>query len=154
MTDKSLHSDKTFWTTLKWPAAPNDDDYSVYEQHCQGRVLLLGSTKKLLPLCTQAWDLEPNYNDPRIIDRDWLTLDQHWDTIIGDAVLCFTKEFAEQLLPVLLTHADRVVLRSFLNPNWKTTYAKYFPRVNDLSPQPEEIPINDVYTFYLWNKNP
>jgi len=50
----SIHSDKDFWTHLTWPAAPNEDDYAVFESYCTGRVLLLGSTKLLLPLADEA----------------------------------------------------------------------------------------------------
>ena len=69
----NVHAD-TYWTTLKWPAAPNEDDYRVFEQYCKGNVLLLGSTKLLLPLATEAWDLEPKYPDPKIKDKDWFEL--------------------------------------------------------------------------------
>jgi hypothetical protein len=51
----NIHADRDYWTSLKWPAAPNDADCSVFEQYCTGRVLMLGSTKLLLPLCTEAW---------------------------------------------------------------------------------------------------
>ena len=47
------------------PAAPNNSDYAVFDQYCKGRVLLLGSTKLLLPLATEAWDVNPVYNDPK-----------------------------------------------------------------------------------------
>jgi len=40
-----MHSDKDFWTGLKWPAAPDEDDYRVFESYCKGKVLLLGNTK-------------------------------------------------------------------------------------------------------------
>ncbi len=70
MLDNEMHVDKDFWTNLKWPAAPNEDDYAVFSSYCKGRVLLLGSTKLLLPLATEAWDLEPKYNNPKIKNRD------------------------------------------------------------------------------------
>ena len=147
----NLHEDLNFWCNLEWPAAPDHRDVEVYQQYCNESVLLLGSTEILLPLCTQAWDLEPKYPDARIQNRDWLTLDQHYDTIIGDAVLCFTSEFTQQLLPVIRANCDTFITRSFLRPDWKTTYAEYFPHAADLTPVPEQIPINEVYTFYLWN---
>ena len=50
----TIHADRNFWTNLQWPAAPNIDDYKVFEQYCTGRVLLLGSTQLLLPLATEA----------------------------------------------------------------------------------------------------
>lgn len=149
--NKTMHTDQDFWRNLKWPAAPNNDDYNVYQSYCTGNVLLLGSTQLLLPLCNEAWDLEPKYNDPKIVNRDWFTLDQHWDTIILDGGLAFGREFTERLLPIVLSHCNRFVARAFLNPNWPTKYAVYFPKAHELNPQPTEHPINEVYTFYIWN---
>jgi hypothetical protein len=147
----NIHADNDFWIRLKWPAAPNLDDYKVFESYCKGRVLLLGSTQLLLPLATEAWDLYPLYSDPKLKQRDWFTLDQHWDTIIIDGGLSYGQEFTERLLPVVLSYCDRFVSRTFLNPNWPTKYACYFPLAHELTPVPEEHPINEVYTFYIWN---
>ena len=146
-----MHNDRGYWSNLTWPAAPNQDDYAVFESYCAGRVLLLGSTQLLLPLCTEAWDLEPVYDDPKIKQRDWFSLDSHWDTVIIDGALSYGKEFTEQLLPRVLANCDRFISRTFLNPNWPTKYAVYFPRADDLTPKPQEHPVNNIYTFYIWN---
>jgi hypothetical protein len=146
-----IHADKNYWTGLQWPAAPNLDDYRVFEQYCTGRILLLGSTKLLLPLATEAWDLEPVYDDPKIKQRDWFNLNEHWDTIIIDGALSYGMEFTYQLLPIVLANCDCFISRTFLNPNWPTKYAVYFPRADELVPQPQEHPVNDIYTFYIWN---
>jgi hypothetical protein len=148
----SIHNDKSYWSQLTWPAAPNLDDYGVFEHYCKGQVLLLGSTKLLLPLATEAWDLAPVYDDPKIKVRDWFTLDQHWDTVIVDGALAFGEEYCKQLLAAVLPNCNRFVARAFLNPSWPTRYACYFPRAEELTPQPTEHPINEVYTFYIWNK--
>ena len=66
----SVDADSEYWTSLKWPAAPNLDDYCVFESYCTGRVLLLGSTKLLLPLVDEAWDINPLYDDAKIKARD------------------------------------------------------------------------------------
>jgi len=147
----SIHTDREFWTNLKWPAAPNLADYRVFESYCTGRVLLLGSTKLLLPLATEAWDLEPKYDDAKIKNKDWFTLNEHWDTVIVDGALAFGKEYCKQLLKAVLPNCDRLVARAFLNPDWPTKYAVYFPRAEELNPVPQEHPINKVYTFYIWN---
>lgn len=147
-----LNADKDYWTNLTWPAAPNLDDYNVFQSYCTGTVLLLGSTKLLLPLATEAWDLEPKYDNTKIKNRDWFTLDSHWDTIILDGGLSFGKEFAGKLLSVVLPNCDRFVTRAFLNPSWPTKYAVYFPTADELTPRPTEHPINEVYTFYIWNR--
>jgi len=151
MLDNKKHSDNDFWTKLKWPAAPNEADYAIFKQYCTGKVLLLGSTQLLLPLCDEAWDIEPRYTDPKIKQQDWFSLEEHWNTIILDGGLAFGKEFTERLLTIILPKCDRFVARVFLNPSWKTTYAVYFPRATELTPQPLEHPINLVYTFYIWN---
>ena len=147
-----IHTDKDYWTGLTWPAAPDLDDYRVFESYCTGRVLLLGSTQLLLSLADEAWDLEPKYNDTKIKNKDWFTMDEHWDTVIVDGALSYGQEFTERLLPIVLKHCDRFVSRTFLNPSWPTKYACYFPRAHELTPVPEEHPVNEVYTFYIWNK--
>ena len=149
----SIHADNSYWTALKWPAAPNEADYRVFENYCEGRVLLLGSTRLLLPLATEAWDLHPLYIDPKLRQRDWFTLDEHWDTVIIDGGLAFGEQFCKDLLKVVLPNCNRFIARAFLNPNWPTKYAVYFPRREELTPQPQEHPINEVYTFYIWNKD-
>jgi len=147
----SVHSDKNFWINLQWPAAPNQDDYKVFASYCTGCVLLLGSTRLLLPLATEAWDLEPKYNDVKIKNKDWFNLDKHFDTIIIDGGLAFGKEFTERVLSVVLPNCNRFIARTFLNPNWPTKYAQYFPRAEELTPVPQEHPVNEVYSFYIWN---
>ena len=148
-----IHADKDYWTGLKWPAAPNNADYSVFESYCKGSVLLLGSTQLLLPLADEAWDLEPKYNDAKIKNKDWLSIDSHWDTVIIDGGLTILDEkVCSQLISTVLAHCDTFVARTFLNPNWPTKYACYFPRAEELNPQPQEHPVNEVYTFYIWNK--
>ena len=114
----------------------------------------MGSTQLLLPLCSEAWDLEPRYPDPKIQTRDWFTLDEPFDTIMIDGGLAYGREFTERLLPRVLANCKTFIARAFLNPNWKTTYAVYFPRAEELYPIPKEHPVNDIYTFYIWNKSP
>ena len=148
----NIHNDKEYWTGLTWPAAPNNADYAVFEHYCKGSVLLLGSTRLLLPLCTEAWDLEPKYADAKIKNRDWLSIDTHWDTVIIDGGLTILDEqTCGQLISNVLQNCNRFVARSFLTPSWTTKYAHYFPRSEELTPQPKEHPINEVYTFYIWN---
>lgn len=144
--------DKKYWVNLQWPAAPNENDVDVFKLFQQGRTLLLGSTKLLLPLCDQAWDSTPAHNDGKIISRDWFSLDEHWDTIMIDGGLCFSKEFADKLIPIILANCDTFIARAFLNPSWPTKYATYFPKASELNPIPFEHPISEVYTFYIWKR--
>lgn len=148
-----IQDNTNYWRSLTWPAAPNEDDYKTFEQHCYGTVLLLGSTRLLLPLATEAWDLVPVYEDSKIVSRDWFTLDAHYDTIIVDGALSFGEKFTARLLPIVLAHCNRFVARVFLRTTWPARYARYFPRAHELTPQPQEIEVNDVYSFYIWNNH-
>lgn len=145
-----IREDINFWTNLKWPAAPSEEDREIFRSYQHGRTLLLGSTKLLIPICDQAWDLSPLYDDPKLIAKDWFSLDEHWDTIILDGGLSYGKQFADRLLPIILSNCDTFITRAFLNPNWPTKYAVYFPKASELNPAPFEHPISEVYTFYIW----
>jgi len=147
-----MNNDKEYWSQLAWPATPNADDVEVFRRYCRGQVLLLGSTQPLLPLAHQAWDINPVYDDPKIKQRDWFALDEHWNTIIVDGALSYGKEFAQRLLPLVLEHCDRFVSRTFLNPSWPTKYAVYFPRAYEMTPVPREHTVNEVYSFYIWDR--
>ena len=147
-----MNEDKEYWSQLTWPATPNADDVEVYRRYCRGQVLLLGSTRSLLPLAHQAWDINPVYDDAKIVQRDWFTLDQHWNTIIVDGALSYGKEFTQRLLPRVLEHCDRFVSRTFLNPSWPTKYAVYFPKAYELTPVPREHTVDEVYSFYIWDR--
>lgn len=148
-----MHEDVTYWTNLSWPAAPNQTDYELYQKYCTGRVLLLGSTKSLLPLADEAWDLNPKYTDPKIKHKNWTSIDSYYDTIIGDGVLVFSKQLCDSIINKALENCRTLVIRTFLEPSWNPKYAKYFPRAHELNPAPtKEIKINNVYSFYIWQK--
>ena len=147
-----MNKDKQYWSQLTWPATPNADDVEVFRRYCRGQVLLLGSTQPLLPLAHAAWDIDPVYDDPKIKQRDLFTLDEHWNTIIVDGALSYGKEFTQRLLPLVLEHCDRFVSRTFLNPSWPTKYAVYFPQAYEMTPVPREHTVNEVYSFYIWDR--
>ena len=148
-----MHTDITHWTNLVPPAAPSEEDVKVYEQLIVGsNVLLLGSTKSLLPLATIAYDLCPKYDDAKIIDRDWLTIDSQFDTIIGDGVFNFSHEFGKDLLKVVSNHCKRFIVRCFLVPPIQPPkYAKAFPLATDFEIEPTIVAVTPIYNFYMWN---
>ena len=154
MCPNKFNEDKEYWINLTWPAAPNLFDYEIYKNFCEGKVLLLGSTKLLLPLCSEAWDINPKYIDNKIKNKDWFNITEYWDTIILDGGLSlYSKEEANKLLQLVLKNCNSFITRVFLKPNWKPKYAKYFPKGNELNPAPDiELSINNVYSFYIWNK--
>ena len=148
-----MHNDIEFWTNLKPPASPSDKDKEIYASLIKGRVLLLGSTKKLLDIADEAWDLNPKYPDMGIVDRDWMSLDQHFNTIIADGAINFPEEQSRQLLEVVSQHCDRFVVRTFYKPNWPTKYAKWFPNPEHFYHMPRVVAPNNVYRFFVWDFN-
>lgn len=147
-----MHNDYEFWRNLVPPAAPDYKDTEIFKNLIKGtNVLLLGSTKILLDLATDAYDLCPKWDNPKIQDRDWLSIDKHYDTIIGCGPFNFTKEFTEELFPVLQNHCSRLVIRTIRKPNWETTYAKYFPEPNEFPIEPTVYNDDGVHRFYVWD---
>ena len=150
-----MNEDRDYWSNLSWPAAPNQEDYEMYESLIEHpRVLLLGSTKLLLPLCTEAWDQNPLYDDPKIITRDWLTLDTHFDTIISDGgAFNFTEELGLQVFDLCRNNCRRLIARVFYQPSWQPKYARWFPNPEDFPVKPT-LEIKDhmpIYRFYVWD---
>jgi hypothetical protein len=145
-----MHNDYEYWRNP--PGAPSEDDKEMFEGLLRGdNILLLGSTKILLDLATDAYDLCPKWDNPKIQDRDWLSIDKHYDTIIGCGPFNFTEELKEKLFPVLKEHCSRLVIRVIRKPNWKTKYAQYFPEPMDFEIQPVVYGDDGTHRFYVWD---
>ena len=148
-----MHNDINHWTNLVPPAAPSDEDFKVYQRLLVGNnILLLGSTKALLPLATVAYDLCPKYEDSKIVDRDWLSIDSHFDTIIGDGVFNLGYDFGKDLLKVVSTHCNRFIVRCFLVPPIQPPkYAISFPLPEQFEITPAVVAVAPKYNFYMWD---
>lgn len=153
----NMHTDIEYWTSHVPPAAPSDDDVEVFRSHIIGsNTLLLGSTKQLLGLCDIAYDLCPKYDNPIIQDRDWITIDSQFDTIISDGALCFGRDFSLALLERLSKHCKRFVLRSFVKVPVSAAkskgYGSFWPKPEDFQIAPTKvINVTDIYNFYIWD---
>ena len=149
-----MHDDYDYWRNVVPPGAPDENDRDFFKSLIIGeRVLLLGSTKILLDLATDAYDLCPKWDDLKIQDRDWLSVDTKYDTIIGCGPFSFTKELTEQLFPILKNNCDRLVMRLFHNPQWELKYAKHFPKPEDFDPMPKVLNNNGHHWFFVWDFN-
>lgn len=147
-----MHNDYDFWRNLTPPAAPDDKDVEIFKNLIVGNtVLLLGSTKILLDLATDAYDLCPKWDNPKIQDRDWRSVDSHYDTIIGCGPFNFTKEFADELFPILQKNCKRLVIRTFYKPQWELKYGKYFPNPEDFSIVPKVHNDDGHHRFFVWD---
>jgi len=147
-----MYDDYDYWRNVVPPGAPDENDKALFKSLIKGdTVLLLGSTKILLDLATDAYDLCPKWDDPKIQDRDWLSVDTHYDTIIGCGPFNFTKELTEALFPILKRNCNRLILRTFYNPQWKLKYAKHFPEPYEFDPIPTVYADNGHHRFFVWD---
>ncbi len=143
--------DKNHWLSLAPPLAPSDADVEVYKNLLgPGRVLLLGSTPKLLPLSDRALDLEPLYADPKIARGDWRENEDFFDNIIGDGVLNLEKTLCDGILEMCRRRSKVLLSRTFRRRLDAMRYASHFPRGDDFPIRPAELIERNEYIFYKW----
>jgi hypothetical protein len=66
--------------------------YQTYLKYTiPGTTLLLGPTKKLITHTTKQMDVDPQFQGETMKIGDWRTNDEHFDNMLGDGVLNFTK---------------------------------------------------------------
>lgn len=122
--------DNDYWLNLEPPLSPDDNDILIYKrllEGCKKPILLLGVTKKLVPLCDFAIDLSPVDIGKPVIKEDWfkiLDLKLEIGTIIGDGVLNLT---GEGLLPYISKCCNAFITRVFLEKLPQMRVATHFP---------------------------
>ena len=149
--------DRSYWSQVHpHPLAPNQADVSVYEQLLAGSqtILLLGNTPALMDLCTAALDSDPFIDDPKVIAGDWRENTERFDAIIGDGVLNFTSDLAEDVLAMAQGHCKLFVARSFSRKLDIMRIADNFPRADHFSIRPSEVIERDEYNFFIWRFEP
>lgn len=140
------------WINLSEPLIPSINDVTIYQNHILGsRVLLLGCTQRLLDLATEAIDIDPKYDLPKIRKCDWLDYNLFADTVLADGCFNFTKELADKLLTHYSTRCKRIVSRAFSYRLPKMKYAAYFPTNYEFDIQPQIIGDFNEYRFYMWD---
>lgn len=143
---------KEYWASdLPRPLSPSDEDIDVFKKFMVGgSTLLLGCTKKLIDLSDTQMDNDPWYDGENVIKQDWTTNDVFYDNIIGDGVLNFTHELAEDILEMCSKHCKVFVARVFTKKLDTMRIADNFPTPSNFSIPPNEIRIKTDYAFYIW----
>jgi len=137
---------------LKGAARPSTDDVEVFRSLIKGtKVLLLGSTIELWSLATVAYDLHPKYPYSKIQDRSWLSVDERFDTVIGDGIFSFGADLNYSLLETYRRWTDRLVARCFNGPPPNHKYATSWPTIDEFVIRPELFLESKLYNFYVWN---
>jgi hypothetical protein len=149
---KNMRVDKTYWgSELPLPLSPSDSDVEVYKNYLkEGTTLMLGCTKKLIPLSDKQLDLDPWYDGDTVIIGDWTKNTDYYTNIILDGGLCFTKELCNNIIEMASKNCEVFITRSFRHKLDIMKIADYFPKASDFKIVPKEAIIYDDYVFYIW----
>lgn len=145
--------DKSYWASeLPLPLSPSDDDVSVYEFHLKkGTTLLLGCTKKLIPLSDRQLDNDPWYEGNTMIVGDWVDNQHYYTNIMIDGGLCFTKELCDSIINMSSKNCGVLIARVFDYKLNTMRIANYFPKFEDFEIEPTFMYKTEKhYTFYVW----
>jgi hypothetical protein len=144
--------DKTYWgSDLPLPLSPSDSDVEIYKRYLkEGTTLMLGCTKKLIPLSDKQLDIDPWYNDKSVIVGDWTKNTDFYNNIIIDGGLCFTKELCDNIIKMASKNCKVFISRSFRYKLDSMKIADYFPKASDFKIVPKEVVVFDDYFFYIW----
>jgi len=144
--------DKTYWgSDLPLPLSPTDLDVRIFQTFMtDGTTLLLGCTKKLIPISDRQLDLDPWYNGDTVIVGDWCDNQHIYRNILIDGGLCFTKELCDDVLEMASKHCKTFIARSFNHKLDIMKIANYFPKREDFAITPTETRIFKDYSFFIW----
>ena len=144
--------DKNYWSSdLPLPLSPSDSDVEVYKNYLnRGTTLMLGCTRKLIPLSDRQLDSDPWYEADTVIKGDWIKNNHFYTNIILDGGLCFTKELCDDILKMCSNNCKRFIARSFTRKLDTMRIANYFPTVKDFKIHPDMVIKESDYNFYIW----
>ena len=144
--------DKAYWASdFPHPLAPSEEDARIYQSYLlEGETLMLGCTKRLIPISTWMMDIDPWLDAPNVIVQDWTTNTKHYTNIIVDGGLNFTKELADSILSMAQKNSKIFVARSFNRKQPTMRVAAYFPRFDEFSIKPDEVRMFQEYSFLVW----
>ena len=144
--------DKDYWMSdLPIPLSPSSDDVNTYKRFMiNGETLLLGCTKNLIPLSDIQMDIEPWYQSETVISDNWLNNNTFYENIIGDGVLSFTKELANQIVDMASNNCKVFIARTFTKKLPIMRIADNFPQPEDFIIKPTITITEKDYSFYIW----
>jgi hypothetical protein len=147
-----MNVDKEYWSTeFTSPYGPSEDDVLIFrEKTIPGKTLLLGCTKKLIPITDIQMDIDPWYDGPNVITKDWLDNTDFYENIFGDGVLNLTKELEQGILEMASKHCKVFICRCFNYKLEKLRIAANFPDKDNFSITPTESKIFDDYSIHIW----
>jgi len=150
---KEKEVNKEYWSSdLPLPLSPSDSDVDIYKNNMiEGSTLMLGCTKKLIPISSIQMDIDPWYESETVIEQDWLTNEIYYDNIIGDGVLVFNKDLSDNIVEMASKNCKVFISRSFTRKLPIMRIASYFPQPEDFKIPPTKIISFEDYSFYIWH---
>jgi len=147
-----LEANKEYWASeLPLPLSPSDNDFNIYKENMiQGSTLMLGCTKKLIPISNIQMDIDPWYEAKTVIKGDWLDNKTYYGNIIADGSLSFTKELADGLVEMASKHCKVFIARTFTRKLPIMRIADNFPQPEDFKIPPTKTVSFEDYSFYIW----
>ena len=149
---KEKEVNKDYWASdIPLPLSPSDDDVDIYKDNMiEGRTLMLGCTKKLIPISSIQMDIDPWYEAKTVVKGDWLDNKTYYDNIIGDGSLCFSKELTDNIVEMASKNCKVFIARVFTRKLPIMRIAAYFPQPEDFKIQPTKTIVFEDYSFYIW----
>ena len=149
---KEKEANKDYWASdIPLPLSPSDDDVDIYKDNMiEGNKLMLGCTKKLIPISNIQMDIDPWYESETVIKGDWLDNKTYYDNIIADGSLSFTKELADGLIEMASKNCKVFITRTFTKRLPIMRIADYFPKPQDFKILPTKTIVFEDYSFYIW----
>ena len=149
-----LPGTKEYWASdIPEPLSPSDEDVKIYKRYMDpGTTLLLGCTRKLIPISDNQMDINPWYDSDTVIVQRWEENQKFYDNIIGDGVINFNKELTDNILNMCSKQCSVLVVRAF-NARHRlmvTNLANHYLNADEFSISPNIIIPFEEYTFYIW----
>lgn len=138
----NLLEDTEHWQNLKPPLSPNIEEVEIYKNQVKGMqpICLLGMTKELIPMCDYMVDLNPIKTSKKVIQCDWLNLEECSEAIIGDGVINLAgMRLVNSMRKICRKLVCRVFTKKLPGMKYATNFPDNFPDSRLIIPTQENV---------------
>jgi hypothetical protein len=151
--NKMNEVNKEYWASkLPHPLSPSDLDTKLFKNFMsEGSTLLLGCTRKLIPLSNRQLDIDPWYEADTVIVGDWTKNNHYYTNIIIDGGLNLTKKLCDGVVDMASKNCKTFIARTFAQKLDIMRIADHFPQEGDFEIKPSMVVPCGSYNFFIWN---